>query len=277
VLGGVVTLAVAGGVWTGAGASEPVSVPASPAAGSPAAGAAVQAAGRKAARWPKPAQDVPVTATRKVGRFFDGGGRRYVGQGPLGSGGQSEGQPPMFELADGAVLQNVVLGSPAADGVHCKGSCTLKNVWWENVGEDAATFKGTGPAQVMTVDGGGARGASDKVFQHNGPGTMVIRNFRVEDFGKLYRSCGNCRKQYARHVVIDNVVAAAPGKTVAGVNSNLGDSARISRLTIVGDGARRITVCQRFRGVTSGEPKAVGTGPDGTHCRYGAGDVTYRP
>ncbi|MCB5167728.1 pectate lyase [Streptomyces bambusae] len=281
VLGGVTALAVAGGVWTGAGASEPGSAAGSPTAGfpagSPAAGAAVRAAGRKVAEWPKPTTEVPVTATRKVGKFFDGGGRRYVGRGALGSGGQSEGQPAMFELADGAVLQNVVLGSPAADGVHCKGGCTLKNVWWENVGEDAATFKGTGSAQVMTVDGGGARGASDKVFQHNGPGTMVIRNFRVEDFGKLYRSCGNCRKQYARHVVIDNVVASAPGKTVVGINSNFGDTARIVQLTIVGDGSRRITVCQRFKGVTSGEPEAVGKGPDGTHCRYGAGDVAYRP
>jgi hypothetical protein len=33
--------------------------------------------------------------------------------------------------------------------------------------------------------------AADKVFQHNGPGTMNISNFYVATFGKLYRSCGN--------------------------------------------------------------------------------------
>ncbi|MCU7821419.1 pectate lyase [Kitasatospora sp. DSM 101779] len=228
--------------------------------------------------WPTPqGADVPLTATQKVAKLFDGGGRRFVGKGALGSGSQSENQPAMFELADGAVLQNVVLGDPAADGVHCSGSCTLRNVWWENVGEDAATFKGTSASQVMTVDGGGARGAADKVFQHNGPGTFVIKNFRVEDFGKLYRSCGNCKTQYPRHVVIDNVIATAPGKKIVGINANLGDTAAITRLTLVRDGSRKITVCQRYTGVTSGEPKEAGSGPDGANCRYTPGDVTYRP
>ncbi|MFJ1753565.1 pectate lyase [Kitasatospora sp. NPDC088134] len=246
----------------------------------PAPGATATATAPAAAipGWPKPVgADVPVTATRKVGGVFDGGGRRFVGKGALGTGGQSEDQPAMFELADGAVLQNVILGDPAADGVHCAGSCTLRNVWWENVGEDAATFKGTSANQVMTVDGGGARGAADKVFQHNGPGTFVIRNFRVEDFGKLYRSCGNCKTQYPRHVVIDNVLATAPGKKIVGINANLGDTATITRLTVVGDSAHRITVCQRYTGVTSGEPKESGDGPDGRNCRYTAADVTYRP
>ncbi|GAA2789994.1 hypothetical protein GCM10010441_13950 [Kitasatospora paracochleata] len=228
--------------------------------------------------WPAPkGADVPVTATQKVATLFDGGGRRFVGKGPLGTGDQSENQPAMFELADGAVLQNVILGDPAADGVHCAGSCTLRNVWWENVGEDAATFKGTSADQVMTVDGGGARGAADKVFQHNGPGTFVIKNFRVEDFGKLYRSCGNCKTQYQRHVVIDNVVTTAPGKKIVGINANLGDTATITHLTITGDSAHRITVCQRYTGVTSGEPKEAGDGPDGRTCRYTPTDVTYRP
>ncbi|MEW1908377.1 pectate lyase [Kitasatospora sp. NPDC085895] len=228
--------------------------------------------------WPTPqGADVPLTATRKVAALFDGGGRRYVGKGVLGSGSQSENQPAMFELADGAVLQNVILGDPAADGVHCSGSCTLRNVWWENVGEDAATFKGTSASQTMTVDGGGARGAADKVFQHNGPGTFVVKNFRVEDFGKLYRSCGNCKTQYPRHVVIDNVIATAPGKKIVGINANLGDTATITRLTVVGDSSRKITVCQRYTGVTSGEPEEAGSGPDGTNCRYTPGDVTYKP
>ncbi|MEU6239499.1 pectate lyase, partial [Kitasatospora sp. NPDC047058] len=228
--------------------------------------------------WPTPkGPDVPLTGTRKVDTFFDGGGQRFVGRGPLGSSDQSENQPAMFELADGAVLQNVILGNPAADGVHCAGTCTLRNVWWENVGEDAATFKGTSAAQVMTVDGGGARGASDKVFQHNGPGTFVIKNFRVEDFGKLYRSCGNCKTQYPRHVIIDNVLATGPGKAVVGINANLGDTAKISRLTIAGDAERRIAVCKRFEGVTKGEPKETGSGPDGAHCLYTPSDIGYRP
>ncbi|WP_455362093.1 pectate lyase [Streptomyces sp. SYSU K21746] len=227
--------------------------------------------------WPVPkGDDVPLTATQKVTTVFDGDGRRFVGRGALGGSGQSENQPAIFELADGAVLQNVVLGNPAADGVHCSGSCTLRNVWWENVGEDAATFKASSASQIMIVDGGGARGAADKVFQHNGPGTFVIKDFRVEDFGKLYRSCGNCKTQHRRHVEIDNVLVTAQGKVVVGINSNLGDTAKISRL-VVGDSARPITVCQRFEGVTKGEPKANGSGPDAAHCLYTPADVTHRP
>ncbi|MFI7701233.1 pectate lyase [Nonomuraea sp. NPDC049480] len=226
--------------------------------------------------WPTPTGKEPVTATITVTGVRDGGMKRFYGSGALGTGSQSEGQPPMFKLADGATLQNVVIGAPAADGVHCMGTCTLKNVWWEDVGEDAATFKGTSATQTMTIDGGGARSASDKTFQHNGPGKMVIKNFRAQNIGKLYRSCGNCSKQYARHVVISNVTITTPAKVIAGVNANYGDTATFSGITIVNDPGRKVVICARFKGVTSGEPTQTGTGPDSTHCRYTASDITYK-
>nr|BFE87798.1 pectate lyase [Planobispora longispora] len=202
--------------------------------------------------------------------------KRFYGSGELGSDGQSESQGPLFQLADGATLQNVILGAPAADGVHCLGTCTLKNVWWEDVGEDAATFKGASASQVMTIDGGGARKASDKTFQHNGPGTMVIKNFQITDFGKLYRSCGNCSKQYARHVVVSNVQVTAPGKSLVGINSNYGDTAKLSGITIVGDPGKKIAICDRYKGVTSGEPSKIGSGADGVNCVYSASAITYK-
>ncbi|WP_443068393.1 pectate lyase [Streptomyces sp. NBC_01352] len=218
-----------------------------------------------------------MTATIQVSGSYDGGLRRYYGSGALGGDGQDEDQDPVFELADGAVLKNVVLGAPAADGVHCLGSCTLQNVWWQDVGEDAATFKGTSASARYLVVGGGARKADDKVFQHNGAGTLTIRNFQVAEFGKLYRSCGNCDTQYERHVVIDNVRVTSPGKVLAGVNANYGDTATLSGVTIVGDSGRDITVCERFQGNTSGaEPDKIGSGPDGTYCRYSASGITYK-
>ncbi len=229
-----------------------------------------------AAAWPTPTGQKAVSTTIKVSGVVDGNMVRHYGSGDLGSGGQDEDQGPLFELADGATLKNVILGAPAADGIHCKGTCTLQNVWWEDVGEDAATFKGTSASQTMTIDGGGARKASDKVFQHNGPGTMVIKNFQVNDFGKLYRSCGNCSTQYKRHVVIQNVTVTAPGKSLAGINSNYGDTARLSAVTIVGDSSRSIVPCERYKGVTSGEPTKLGSGPDSTHCLYSASDITYK-
>jgi hypothetical protein len=222
-----------------------------------------------------PRDDQTVTSTIRVSGMLDGGGRRYVGGGALGDGGQGEGQGPLFELADGATLANVVIGSPAADGVHCRGSCTLHDVVWEDVGEDAATFIGTSASQTMVIDGGQARHAADKVFQHNGPGTMVIRNFAVEDFGKLYRSCGNCSSQHPRHVRIDNVTVTAPGKTLAGINENYGDTAELAGIVIHGDDDRRIAICERYRGVTGGEPTRLGRGPAGG-CRYAPDDITYR-
>nr|WP_220096485.1 pectate lyase [Streptomyces cyaneus] len=226
--------------------------------------------------WPTPTADRPVTATIEVSGSYDGGLKRLHGSGALGSDGQDEDQGPLFELADGATLQNVILGAPAADGVHCLGSCTLRNVWWQDVGEDAATFKGTSASATYLVTGGGARHADDKVFQHNGAGTLTIRNFQVSDFGKLYRSCGNCDTQYERHVVISDVRVTGPGNALAGINTNYGDTATLSGVRIVGDGGRDITVCARFQGNDSGaEPSETGSGPDGTYCRYSSSDVTY--
>lgn len=227
--------------------------------------------------WPTPSSTTKVTSTIKVSGTYDGGTKRYVGSGSLGDGGQSENQKPIFELASGATLRNVVIGAPAADGVHCLGSCTLRNVWWEDVGEDAATLLGSSSSQVMTIDGGGARKASDKVFQHNGPGTMVIKNFQVADFGKLYRSCGNCSKQYKRSVVVQNVTLTSPGKAGVGINTNYGDTATLTKITIVNDSKKKIALCTRYTGNSSGdEPTKTGSGPDGRYCRYTASDVTYK-
>ncbi|RCV49821.1 pectate lyase [Marinitenerispora sediminis] len=228
------------------------------------------------AAWPAPTAQRPTGSTIAISGSVDGGNARYYGTGELGGDGQEEGQDPIFRLADGAALSNVIIGAPAADGIHCQGTCTLRNVWWEDVGEDAATARGTSTSHTMTIVGGGARHAADKVFQHNGAGTVVIRDFEVQDFATLYRSCGNCSTQRARHVIIDNVTVTAPGSRLAGINSNYGDTARLSRITIVGDSNRRVVPCQRYRGVTSGEPSPIGSGPDGTNCLYSASDITYR-
>ncbi|MEU6274840.1 pectate lyase [Streptomyces populi] len=229
-----------------------------------------------ATTWPEARGSKAVTSTVSVSGTFDGKMAKFFGSGALGTGGQEEDQGPIFELADGAVLKNVVIGTPAADGVHCLGSCTLQNVWWLDVGEDAATFKGTSSSAVYKVHGGGARGADDKVLQFNGAGKLVVSKFQVENFGKLVRSCGNCKKQFKRTVVIDDVDVTAPGKAIVGVNSNFGDTASLRRVRIHGDTKKKIRTCVRFRGNSTGkEPTELGNGPDGTTCRFTASDVTY--
>ncbi|GLY00350.1 MULTISPECIES: pectate lyase [Actinoplanes] len=217
-----------------------------------------------AAEVPPATGEQVVTASIEVSGVFDGANKRFIGGGDLGDGGQAEGQDALFELADGATLSNVILGSPAADGVHCAGSCTLTNVHWEDVGEDAATFRGEDATVV--IDGGSAASASDKVFQDNrgAGGSVTIRNFEVSDFGKLYRSCGNCSTQAARTVSIENIVATAPGNTLAGINVNLGDKLTIDGVTLVGDD---ISLCDLFEGNDTGEePTKIGSGPDGEAC-----------
>ncbi|WP_447007962.1 pectate lyase [Saccharothrix isguenensis] len=219
--------------------------------------------------WPGDTGSVHQTTTRNVGTYFDGGMKRYYG---IGDGGQGEGQDPMFVVANGGTIQNLLIDAPAGDGIHCEGSCTIRNVWWNDVGEDAATFKSSSSSATYLVDGGGAKSGTDKVFQHNGAGTVTIRNFQVHGSGKLYRACGNCSTSYQRHVVMDGVTARST-KVLAGINTNWGDTARFSRITVYGS----TVICEKYQGVPKGsEPKKIGEGADGRNCFYSPSDITQR-
>ncbi|MGW4644148.1 pectate lyase [Sphaerisporangium sp. NPDC004334] len=219
--------------------------------------------------FPSPSGSVKVDATIQVSGTFDGGMKRYYG---IGDGGQSESQDPVFELAAGSTIKNVIIGAPAGDGIHCNGNCTIQNVWWEDVGEDAATFLG---GNDYYVTGGGAKSASDKVFQHNGPGTVHISNFFVGSSGKLYRACGNCSSSYQRHVVMNGIVAQST-KVLAGINTNWGDTARFSNITVYGS-ASSTSICDKYKGVPKGsEPTKIGSGADGVNCIYSSSDITYK-
>ena len=77
---------------------------------------------------------------------------------------------------------HVIIGPLAADGIHCLGNGTLDHVWWQDIGEDAATA--LGPAgTVMNITCGAAYQGSDKTFQFNGRGEMRISNFYVSNEG----------------------------------------------------------------------------------------------
>ncbi|KAG8919770.1 hypothetical protein FRC02_001386 [Tulasnella sp. 418] len=167
---------------------------------------------------------------------FDGGMRRYD---RAGSSGDCQGQSEtgeddaVFILQSGATIQNVIIGKAQAEGIHCRGPCTVKNVWWADVCEDAITIKQTGSGDVSYIIGGGAFGADDKIVQHNGGGTVQITNFYAKDFGKLYRSCGNCSGTApSRHVVLNNV-AMINGKEGVGINEASSKSHSRSRLHLL--------------------------------------------
>ncbi|KAK4098163.1 polysaccharide lyase family 3 protein [Parathielavia hyrcaniae] len=152
----------------------------------------------------------------------------------------------VFILENGATLSNVIIGKNQLEGVHCKGSCTLRNVWFRDVCEDAISALGNGN---VLIEGGGAQEAKDKVVQHNGRGTVTIRGFTVVNAGKLYRGCGDCTNNGGpRNVVIQNVRAKGVSELV-GINSNFGDTANVSGSC----GSSVKKVCQEYKGVQKGQ------------------------
>lgn len=222
---------------------------------------------QKRATLPVPASKGSVTysSAKSISGTFDGGMKTY-GRGVKCTGDAEGGDADaVFILESGATLKNAIIGKDQIEGVHCKGPCTIENVWWIDVCEDALTIKGDGDAMVK---GGGAQSASDKVVQHNGKGTVTIDGFTVMDFGKLYRACGNCKNSVSRSVVIKNV-KAYNGKVLAGINPNFGGTA-----TITNTCATSVKViCQEYEGTTPGkEPKATSSGPS-NYCKYTASAI----
>ncbi|KAE9963179.1 hypothetical protein BLS_009554 [Venturia inaequalis] len=181
--------------------------------------------------------------------------------------GQSEGgaSDGVFVVLAGGTLSNVIIGPNNGEGVHCMGPCTLNNVWWKDVCEDALTLKQT--SGTTYINGGGAFNADDKVIQHNGGGSVVVKDFYGENISKLYRSCGNCKTQYARKSSFTNI-KVKNGKIIVGINGNLGDVSTISNSCILGGAI----ICDLFSGTdnNSVEPSQTASVPDGKTCSTSA-------
>ncbi|KAH7398099.1 pectate lyase, partial [Cadophora sp. MPI-SDFR-AT-0126] len=216
--------------------------------------------------------------TIAAGGSFDGGGATF--DRGVSCTGQAEGGggDAVFVIESGGSLSNVVIGPNQIEGVHCNGGCKLSNVEWTAVCEDAFTIKKQAAGETTTITGGSSKGATDKVFQFNGAGTLSISGFTADGFGSFVRNCGNCKESAERHVIIDGVTASN-GRTLCGINTN---ASHILILCIFGDTCKvtntklsSVTnVCMKYTGVSSGsEPKEIGAGADGTSCIYGS-DVT---
>lgn len=196
-----------------------------------------------------------LASTMKISGTKDFKNWRYGVKNPKGCDG--EGQPAVFELADGAVLRNVIIagGTPGSNGVVCKGNCTLENVYWEDVCEDAATNSKDGA--TMRISGAIAKSATDKVFQHNAKGgsKTIISNSYISDFGKVWRSCGDCTNNGGpRHLVLDNVKLEKVGSAVAGANENYGDTVTMTNIFVKGgyDASKdKPKICTVWKGVTN--------------------------
>ncbi|KAI1846362.1 hypothetical protein JX265_011956 [Neoarthrinium moseri] len=189
-----------------------------------------------------------------AGQTFDGGWAKYDrGSGACNDQAEGGDSDAVFLLKAGATLKNVIIGKNQAEGVHCDGPCTLEFVWFEDVCEDAISVKNDKAGDQTWIIGGGAYKAGDKVVQHNGCGTVNIINFYANDYGKLYRSCGNCSKQCKRNVYVEGTTARNGGEVV-GINSNYGDTATLKNVC-----ADTAHPCQMYTGNSNGgEPKKAG-------------------
>ncbi|KAF7550014.1 hypothetical protein G7Z17_g6003 [Cylindrodendrum hubeiense] len=193
---------------------------------------------------------ISLTAPMPISGVRDMGNKEYDRGRPCNNDKDNGSKEAVFILENGATLSNVIIGVNQLEGVHCKGACTLRNVWFRDVCEDAISALGNGN---VLIEGGGAQEAKDKVVQHNGKGTVTIKDFTVINAGKLYRGCGDCTGNGGpRHVVIQNVKAKGVSNLV-GINSNYGDTANISGTC----GSSVKKVCQEFKGVQKGNGKST--------------------
>lgn len=204
--------------------------------------------------------------------------------------GDAEGQPAVLTLKN-ATVKNVRLGkNGGADGIHCEsGNCRLENVVWEDICEDAASLIKDG--KKMTVSGGSAYnsdastspgGKPDKIFQHNSLNSTfeILNGFTAKGVnGKLWRSCGNCSYNGGpRYLDLNGVSIEGKIGSVAGVNSNYGDKAKIRNLRIQGYKSGSPKVCENFKGidkkVTSGDAPKLGESWNTDYCNVSKSDVT---
>jgi len=217
--------------------------------------------------FPSPPKTSSLSAPINVaaGATFDGGNVRY----DRGSGaclGQTEGgdADAVFLVQSGGTIQNVVIGANQAEGIHCLGPCNLYNVWFEDVCEDAITIKQT--SGQSNIIGGGAKGASDKVVQHNGGGTVKIDSYCAQTFGKLYRSCGNCSTMYKRTSLFSQIKATS-GSVLAGINSNYGDTATFDTASVSTSSVK--SICDTYKGNSSGdEPTKLTSNTANAYCKF---------
>ncbi|ETI30299.1 hypothetical protein F443_22580, partial [Phytophthora nicotianae P1569] len=208
----------------------------------------------------------------KAGEVFDGKMQTFE-RSDVSCEGQTESgaDTAVFKMEPGATLKNAIIGKNQMEGVHCdKHDCTIENVWWDDVCEDALSIKGGTASSVSTVTNCGARYADDKVIQHNGYGTVKIDSFYGEDISKLYRSCGTCGDR-PKKVSVTNSYIVNPTNSIVTVNKNWGDQATLKNIWIKSSKAS-VKVCQWSQGNANGEPKMLGNGPSPPLCQYSESD-----
>ncbi|MDG9668980.1 pectate lyase [Hahella sp. CR1] len=205
----------------------------------------------------------------------------------LSCNSDDEHQPPVLTLINASVKNLRIAADGGSDGIHCdSGNCTLENVVWEDICEDAATHSAEGG--TMTIIGGwaynrngGPGGKPDKIFQHNSKNstTIITGGFTIKgDNGKLWRSCGDCKNNGGpRHLIVDNVIVEGSlSSGLAGVNSNYKDTATIRNLKVKNYKSGKPKICVEYKGVNKGDGKSEKKGEawNTASCKVDHSDVS---
>lgn len=134
------------------------------------------------------AATITITATINVaaGATYNGNGNSIKAVN-MGDGGQGEGQKAFFKLNAGSTVQNVILLAPGVDGIHYYGNGAIKNVTWNDVGEDASTIKSSGTCWMYQSRGSSAY---DKFGQANAASTWTMEQVTQTTCGKIIRQNG---------------------------------------------------------------------------------------
>jgi hypothetical protein len=205
--------------------------------------------------------------TVAANQVYDGG--MAVHEGTLedcGTGNQDSVEP-LIEVANGGTVKNIIMGRRVGDGIHCLGSCTIENVWFPNVCDDAISIMGSG---AVTIRNSGFKNARDKTIQHNGTATVTLDTIYVETAGKLYRSCGEgCSSTTSRTATLSNIVAIGVDQ-VAGVSER--DTVTLKNICVY----RSFSICSVYKPGTSDESTTGVNGSEegpSTNCKFTAADT----
>ena len=128
--------------------------------------------------------------------------------------------------------------------------CTVQNFYWEDVCEDVLTLRDSKNANAkFYVKGGAANNGINIIIQHNSADIVFISDFYVQNSGKLYRACGNCKSGYQDKPFVHlKNVNAINVKVLIGINSNYGDITKYESVSHSGG-----NICQRFIGRNDGK------------------------
>jgi hypothetical protein len=217
--------------------------------------------------WPSANGSRSLGSGLRVTGEHDGGMQIHNGSLENCAAGDQSSTDPLITVANGGTVKNVIMGNNVGDGIHCEGSCTIENVWFPNVCDDAITILGSG---TVTIRNSGFKNARDKTIQHNGTATVNIENVYVETAGKLYRSCGEgCSASSRRTANLSNIVAIGVDQ-VAGVSTN--DTVTLRNICV----HRTFSICSIYDPGTS-DPTETGVnssneGPN-SNCNFGPNDT----